>query len=173
MYTGYRHHLTNRRRDAQEGPASKQKNGHCVVHACRIYSWTKTNYRRCARYVYLHSAPFRLLMMQHNSYVSSSSSSIITVMPHDCMAFSYFIRLSVGRRCSLRWTAFSYAYDTLIKRIAVIHTYIYTRLKHNGDRSPDVPRDADPVVVYIRFAASVHRRCMVTLFFIVWFLIRF
>ena len=159
MYTGYRHHLTYRRRDAQEGPASKQKNGHCVVHACRIYSWTKTNDRRCARYVYLHSAPFRLLMMQHNSYVSSSSSSssIITVMPHDCMAFSYFIRLSVGRRCSLRWTAFSYAYDTLIKRIAVIHTYIYTRLKHNGDRSPDVPRDADPVVVY----ASLHQYIVV------------
>ena len=33
------------------------KHGHCVVHACRIYSWTKTNYRRCARYVYLHSDP--------------------------------------------------------------------------------------------------------------------
>ena len=122
------------------------KNGHCVVHACRIYSWTKTNYRRCARYVYLHSAPFRLLMMQHNSYVSSSS--IITVMPHDCMAFSYFIRLSVGRRCSLRWTAFSYADDTLIKRIALMHTYIYTRLKYNGDRSPDVPRDALILLLY-------------------------
>ena len=40
--------------------------------------------------LYLHSAPFRFLMMQHNSYVSSSS--IITIMPHDCMAFSYFIR---------------------------------------------------------------------------------
>ena len=45
----------------------QQKHGHGLVHACRIYSWTKTNYRRCARYVYLHSAPFRLLMMQHNS----------------------------------------------------------------------------------------------------------
>ena len=112
----------------------QQKHGHCVVHACRIYSWTKTNYRRCARYVYLHSAPFRLLMMQHNSYVSSSSS-IITVMPHDCMAFSYFIRLSVGQWCSLRWTAFSYAYD--------IHIYMTAaQVKHNGDHSPDVPRDA-------------------------------
>ena len=135
----------------------QQKHVHCVVHACRIYSWTKANYRRCARYVYLHSAPFRLLMMQHNS-----SSSIITVMPHDCMAFSYFIRLSVGRRCSLRWTAFSYAYDTLIKRIAVIHTYIYiyttaAQVKHNGDRSPDVPRVADSVVVY----ASLHQYIVV------------
>ena len=94
---------------------------------------------------------------QHNS-----SSSIITVMPHDCMALSYFIRLSVGRRCSLRWTAFSYAYDTLIKRIAVIHTYIYiyttaAQVKHNGDRSPDVPRVADPVVVY----ASLHQYIVV------------
>ena len=135
----------------------QQKHGHCVVHACHIYSWTKTNYRRCARYVYLHLAPFCLLMMQHNSYVSSS---IISVMPHDCMAFSYFIHLSVGRWCSLQWTAFSYVDDTLIKRIAVIHIHIYmtaAQVKHNGDRSPDVPRDADPVVVY----ASLHQYIVV------------
>ena len=100
----------------------QQKHGHCVVHACRIYSWTKTNYRRCARYVYLHSAPFRLLMMQHNS-----SSSIITHCHaprlHGLFLFHSFISWTTVR---LRWTAFSYTYDTLIKRIAVIHTYIYT-----------------------------------------------
>ena len=31
------------------------------------------------------------------------------------------------------------------------------QVKHNGDRSPDVPRDADPVVVY----ASLHQYIVV------------
>ena len=40
------------------------------------------------------------------------------------------------------------------------HIHIYmtaAQVKHNGDRSPDVPRDADPVVVY----ASLHQYIVV------------
>ena len=49
---------------------------------------------------------------------------------------------------------------TLIKLTAVIHIHVYmtaAQVKHNGDRSPDVPRDADPVVVY----ASLHQYIVV------------
>ena len=107
---------------------------------------------RCALYAYLHSTPFRLLMMQHNSCVSSSS--IITVMPHDCMAFSIISFV-------ISWTTVQSSVDCLQLRVRHIdqtqssntHIHVYitaAQVKHNGDRSPEVPRDADPVVYTLR-----------------------
>jgi hypothetical protein len=83
----------------------------------------------------------------------------LVVVDHHCHAarlhgLFLFHLLSVGRRCKS-------SVDCLQLRVRHIdetqssntHIYVYitaAQVKHNGDRSPEVPRDADPVVYTLR-----------------------
>ena len=72
-------------------------------------------------------------------------------MPHDCMAFSYFIRYQLDDGAAFG----GLPSVTHIDQTHSSNTPIYitaAQVKHNGDRSPDVPRDADPIVY-----ASLHQ----------------